>query len=216
MLSPTACSAHGWLLWDTMIYGGKVPINKQAALFADLWLNLEGRKEVERTKVRSRWERTARLHSMKATAALRTKLVVCVWHGGDLSNIAMQVHRKQKALQFEATTYLWIIGKASHLVIRLIAGIKLHLIRCVKKIKLAKIISQLFCSLRRRNSSFTCITVLLRMHTQTYTKCPAWGFWSFSVVISPLRYSSVGAAEQRVVKANSNTGKSRKTELLTF
>lgn len=54
------------------------------------------------------------------------------------------------------------------------------------------------------------------MHMQTHTKCPAWGFGSFSVVISPFHYYSVAAVEWQAIKANSNTGKSRKTELLTL
>lgn len=132
-----------------------------------------------------------------------------VWHGGSLSNIAMQVDRKPKVS-------VWSYDsspnhrKGISPGICLIAGITLHLIRYVKKVKLAKIISQLFCSLRGSNSSFKWITVLLRKHMQTHTKSPAWGFWSFSVVISSLHYSSVGAAERRAEKANANTGKSRK------
>lgn len=36
--------------------------------------------------------------------------------GGTVMILAIQVHSKQKAAQFEATTHVWITGKASHLV----------------------------------------------------------------------------------------------------
>lgn len=128
---------------------------------------------------------------------------------------AMQVHNKQKASQFEVTTPL-NHRKGFSPGICLIGGTTLHLIRCVRKVKLAKIISQLFCLLRRKSYSFKCVTVFLSMHMQAQKKCPAWRFWSFSVLISPLYYFSVGAAEQKEIKTNSNTGKSRKKELLTL
>lgn len=210
MLSPTAYSTDGRLHIYTVIYGGRVSANRQVALCTDLRLNLEERKEVERTKVGSQCEKAQHISITWSSEDKRGDLLcgtVVIW--------AMQVHNKQKASQFEVTAPL-NHRKDFSPCMRLIGGTTLHLIRCVRKVKLAKIISQLFCLLRRKNYSFKCVTVLLRMHMQTHTKRPAWGFWSFSVLISLLHYFSGDAAEHREIKTNSHTGKSRKKELLTL
>lgn len=106
---------------------------------------LKEREEVERTKVKARMREHSVSPLCEASASPRTKWVICVQHGRDLSNT-----QETKASQFEASTPLRITGKASHLVY----VIALHLIRCVKKVKLAKITSQLFYSLMGRNSAF--------------------------------------------------------------
>lgn len=116
------------------------------------------------------------------------------WHSHDLSNSSTQQTRGITVWSYNSSLNH---RKGFSPGICLIGGITLHLIRCVRKEKLAKIISQLFCSLRRKNSSFKCVTVLLRMHMKTYTKWPAWGFWRFSVLIFPLRYFSVGAERNK-------------------
>lgn len=64
MLSPTAYSTDGRLHIYTVIYGGRVSANRQAALCTDLRLNLEERKEVERTKVGSQCEKAQHISIM--------------------------------------------------------------------------------------------------------------------------------------------------------
>lgn len=195
MLSPTACSTDGQLHIPTVIYGGKVSINKQAALCTDLRLNLEERKAVERTKVRSQCERAPHISAAWRLQQLQGQKGGSVgWHSHDLSNSSTQQTRGITVWSYNSSLNH---RKGFSPGICLIGGITLHLIRCVRKEKLAKIISQLFCSLRRKNSSFKCVTVLLRMHMKTYTKWPAWGFWRFSVLIFLLRYFSVGAERNK-------------------
>lgn len=214
MLSPSACSTDGRLNIYTVIYGGKVSLNKQAALCIDFCLNLEERREVERTKVRSQCERAQHISTVWRLQQLREQNGwSIVWYSHDLSNANSQ---ETKGITVWSYNPFLNHRKGFSPGICLFGGITLHLIRCVRKVKLAKIISQLLCSLRIKNSSFKCVTVLLRMCMQTHTKCPAWGFRSFRVFISPLHYLSVGAAEQREIKTNSNTGTSRKKELSTL
>lgn len=57
----------------------------------------------------------------------------------------------------------------------LIGGVTLHLIRCVRKVKLAKIISQLFCFLRRKKLFIQmCYSPSKNAHANTY-KMPCLG-----------------------------------------
>lgn len=104
MLSPTACSTDGQLHTHTVIYGGKVSINKQAALCTDLCLNLEERKAVERKKLglNVREHRTSPVHEDFSSSKDKKGDLL----GGTVMILAIQVHSKQKAAQFEATTHV--------------------------------------------------------------------------------------------------------------
>lgn len=84
------------------------------ALWTDLCLNLEERKEVERAKARSQRETAQHISTLWRLQQLQGQKgdLLC----GTVMILAMQVCKKQKASQFEVTAHLWITGKASHLV----------------------------------------------------------------------------------------------------
>lgn len=69
------------------------------------------------------------------------------WHSYDLSNSSTQQTKGITVWSYNSSLNH---RKGFSPGICLIGGITLHLIRCVRKEKLAKIISQLFCSLRRK------------------------------------------------------------------
>lgn len=144
MLRPAACSTAGWLLWDRLLTEGKFlwASEQHYLLIYDFFRR---KKEVERIKVKAQWESMVCLHCMRPQHFWgQNRWFVC-----SMVEI-LGKHRKQKASQYGATTHLSITGKVSHLV----CVLALHLFRCVKKVKLVRITSQLFYSLTGRNSAF--------------------------------------------------------------